>query len=686
MSESDSGPMPSTKRLHEDDQDLDPVASKRVRSDEVGNGAVANAEDDDDDDEDIGPMPAPEVQKKPKKRRVLPHESLYLSKLPDKPTYERSLMHRDVINFVVVTKTGFILTTSLDGHLKFWHKTAAGLDFVKHFRAHLGAIVAIDVTADGQFAVTGGVDAGVKVFDVAAFDMITMFKYASPVAESGIGTVGWAWGGGVGRGLVCVTDRTTPDISIYSHLDGQLLRKIRPPHTAPISVLRYNPMTDVVVSVDKEGGCEYWAVDTEALDRNPEDGDTPHATTGDANTQKGWLVPGRERGVHWDYKSDTDLWIFRKNKKPPASLTFSPDYTRFATISLQDRHVRVFHFATGKLYRDYDEGLAVVMEMQQKGGQGKLDDMEFGRRVAVERELESQKGGQSTTINAVFDGSSNFLIYPTILGIKVVNLVTNRVVRLLGKPETQRYLHLALYQGVPRKKRVVTIEMAASTNEGLREAEKEDPTIYCTGWKRNRFYCFSTREASESDTQTSRDIFNEKPSLAEQTVAKSHQTVQNAAKSVVIHTTYGDIHLHLLPQYAPKTVENFLGLAKKGYYDNLIFHRVIKGFMIQTGCPFGDGTGGDSLWGGNFEDEFAVTQGVKHDRPYTLSMANIGPNTNGSQFFITTVPAPWLDNKHTVFGRATGGMDVIQRIESVKVDKSDKPAEDVRILSVEIRG
>lgn len=93
--------------------------------------------------------------------------------------------------------------------------------------------------------------------------------------------------------------------------------------------------------------------------------------------------------------------------------------------------------------------------------------------------------------------------------------------------------------------------------------------------------------------------------------------------------------------------------------------------MLQTGDPLGDGTGGESLWGKNFEDEFVKE--LKHDRPYTLSMANAGKNTNGSQFFITTVPTPWLDGKHTVFGRVTAGLDVIHKIENTRVDKTDKP-------------
>ena len=144
----------------------------------------------------------------------------------------------------------------------------------------------------------------------------------------------------------------------------------------------------------------------------------------------------------------------------------------------------------------------------------------------------------------------------------------------------------------------------------------------------------------------------------------------------------GEIFLRLYPHECPKTVENFTTLSRNGYYDNLIFHRVIKSFMVQTGDPEGDGTGGVSMWGEEFEDEF--NRNLKHDRPFTLSMANAGPNSNGSQFFITTVPAAWLDNKHTVFGRVTKGMEVVQAIESVKTDPDDRPLIDVKMLTVKI--
>jgi cyclophilin family peptidyl-prolyl cis-trans isomerase len=148
----------------------------------------------------------------------------------------------------------------------------------------------------------------------------------------------------------------------------------------------------------------------------------------------------------------------------------------------------------------------------------------------------------------------------------------------------------------------------------------------------------------------------------------------------VIQTNHGPIELELFPDEAPKTVDNFVKLANDGFYDKVIFHRVIPDFMIQGGDPTGTGTGGP---GYSFEDEIndhKVERGA-------LAMANAGPNTNGSQFFIvTTESAPWLDGKHTVFGRVTEGMDVVDTISEVERDYRDKPHEDVVIESVSLSG
>lgn len=146
-----------------------------------------------------------------------------------------------------------------------------------------------------------------------------------------------------------------------------------------------------------------------------------------------------------------------------------------------------------------------------------------------------------------------------------------------------------------------------------------------------------------------------------------------------IQTSVGDIEITLFAKEAPKTVENFVTLAKKGFYDGIIFHRVIPDFMIQTGDPTGTGTGGP---GYQFEDEFAPN--LKHNKPGILSMANSGPNTNGSQFFITEAATPWLDNRHAIFGEVSNGIDVVHAIANAPRDGSDKPLEEIKMIKVTI--
>lgn len=152
---------------------------------------------------------------------------------------------------------------------------------------------------------------------------------------------------------------------------------------------------------------------------------------------------------------------------------------------------------------------------------------------------------------------------------------------------------------------------------------------------------------------------------------------------VALQTNQGIIEIKLMPQVAPRACENFTKLVEKGYYDGLIFHRVIKNFMIQGGDPIGTGTGGESIWGQPFEDE--LSPDVKFDKPGLLAMANAGPNTNGSQFFITTAKAPWLNMHHTIFGEVTLGYDVVQKIENTSTDSSDRPITEQKIIKAYLK-
>jgi peptidylprolyl isomerase len=140
---------------------------------------------------------------------------------------------------------------------------------------------------------------------------------------------------------------------------------------------------------------------------------------------------------------------------------------------------------------------------------------------------------------------------------------------------------------------------------------------------------------------------------------------------VVLQTNQGSIKLQLFSGVAPKACENFTTLVKRGYYDGTIFHRVIKNFMIQGGDPTGTGRGGQSIWGKPFKDEFSSN--LIFDKPFYLAMANRGRNTNGSQFFITTVPTPWLNGGYTIFGKVIDGFKAVKKIENTKVGRGNRP-------------
>jgi len=144
---------------------------------------------------------------------------------------------------------------------------------------------------------------------------------------------------------------------------------------------------------------------------------------------------------------------------------------------------------------------------------------------------------------------------------------------------------------------------------------------------------------------------------------------ETKATIVVLETNVGKIELKMYPKVAPLAVENFTTHVKNGYYNGLIFHRVIKGFMIQGGDPSGTGTGGESIWKKDFKDEFAPN--VVFDKPFLLAMANRGPVTNGSQFFITLAPTPWLNGKHTIFGEVVSGQKNVRKIENVSVSRGN---------------
>ncbi|OQO07358.1 hypothetical protein B0A48_07055 [Cryoendolithus antarcticus] len=640
MASEESTPAPQgTKRSHDEvDQGNADIAKKQDESDS-------------DSDDDLGPaLPSADAPKK-KKRRRLPYEKEYIAALPSAGRYCKSLMHKEQLAFCTFTPhTDFLITSSVDGFVKFWKKVYEGIEFVKEFKAHSGEITSVSVSADGRSYATAGADGTIKIFDVVNFDLLAMLEPGfMPKCAC----------------FVHGTGSSYPTLAVSNEQDGRIvmydgrgesqtpLHTITALHRKPVVLMSYNNAYDCVVSADEGGMVEYWR---------------PSGT---------YEKPDNV----FEMKSSTSLFEFKKAKSVPSSLTISPTGAHFATMSFPDRKVRVFDFATGKLHRVYDESIDIITSMQQAGtlSSTPLDAVDFGRRIAVEREVDNP--AIRSRANVIFDESGHFILYGSMLGTKVINTTSNRLVKLYGREESFRPLNIALYQGQPEKKSIITAQMAASDNPLLQAAESRDAMLTSTGVGKVRFYMFTNDgEASKSD----RDVHNEKPrtinSAADQAAAAVEQA-SRFASTATLHTSLGDITFRMFPQHAPKAVENFTTHARNNYYNSLLFHRVIRKFMIQTGDPLGDGTGGESIWGTEFEDE--CTPALSHDKAYTVSMANAGPKTNASQFFITTEKAPWLDNKHTIFGRVIKGMEVVHAIENVRVWK-EKPVEDVKIVSVSL--
>ncbi|KAG2009573.1 peptidyl-prolyl cis-trans isomerase, variant 2 [Coprinopsis cinerea AmutBmut pab1-1] len=443
------------------------VLGKRIRDEAAAQQDNGQDNANDSDSDDVGPMPLPAgaAGTAKKKRKVLPHEKLYLEHLPNTEQYYKSFMHRDVLNFVVMTKTEFLITTSVDGHLKLWKKQEEGIEFVKHYRAHLNPVVSVSASADGQLFATVSEDQTAKVFDVVNFDMINIIKLGyTPLACC------WVHKSGQAQGILAISEAGSGKIRLYDGRGNETpLETIDSVHRFPVHVMTYSDRYHTVISADEAGFVEYWQpIEPFVQPKN---------------------VPGL-----WQYKSETDLYEFKKSKSTPTCITLSPNSSSFVTFSLPDRQVRIFSFLSGKLTRKYDESLEAIQEMQQAGtAVYRVEDMEFGRRLAAERELELPGPDGKIPgrwINAVWDESGAFIIYPTLLGIKgmcvgvvccaiglddadffgvVVNTYTNRVARLLGKDEVVRFLNLTLYQGAPSKKSLTTVvrSFLSSSTSGI---------------------------------------------------------------------------------------------------------------------------------------------------------------------------------------------------------------------------
>ena len=397
----------------------------------------------------------------------------------------------------------------------------------------------------------------------------------------------------------------------------------------------------------------------------------------DSDTMK--FVSKKKNGVAFASKFETDLITFLKKKKGTPLAIGKDDQEKYFWVYTDSLEIWLFDIKTAKKVLIIESDYASLEINQPQSFD--LDKVDKERKVLIENEYVSKLSGGLKQRPAIdFDETSRFLVFPCILGVVFFDIQENEIKLITGKKERgERYLGLSVYQGDKKRNSSGTSGQGGVTSQTM----EYDPCVFTWSFKRSKFCIFSNREPINFNKNnyynSSRDVVEKKDN--QQSISKNIQLGrEELGNKVVLSTSLGDIYIRLFPEFAPKAVENFLRHSINGYYDNCIFHRVVQGY-VQTGDPLNDGSGGESIWGKDFEDEFSE---LKHDKPFTVSMANSGKNTNGSQFFITTMPSQWLDNKHTIFGRVYKGTDVVVEIESLKTDHLEKPYVDVRIMGIKI--
>lgn len=558
---------------------------------------------------------------------------LKLQELPSAGWYEKSFSHPDQVLHVLLTKTNFIITADSEGVLKFWRKQPKGIVFVKRYQAHLSSICGLSVSLDGFILCSTALDKSIKVFDVLAFDLIHSADLSFVPSTCHI----------INRTknhpqYVAIGDQSSGSIHVFKpkHLETSVYTiKV---HKHPVLLMRHLLALDAMISVDTKGMLELW---------NLEDGSLPSS-------------------LAFKMKSETDLFVFVKMKVKVFDLVVSSDEKTFFTLS-SDHRIRIFDTISCTIQSSIDVSPLCMGKVYQ------IEDTLMKRMLQKETALfqliEEDPLFLSIPRPTLSLSSSGAILAATVLGIHCFDVTSGESIALIGRNEDKRFMGVQLFQGD-------IVEDSARTAAYQKMDHPRDPTVFATAVKAAKLFLFSRREPKD---QSSRDIQNEP--IVPSSRHRKRKTVSESLEtdSVILFTSKGDIHLKLYPEHCPKTVENFVTLAKDGYYDHNLFHRVIKNFMIQSGDPSGEGTGGESIWGRPFEDE--IVDSLRHDCSGTLSMANSGTNSNGSQFFITTVPCPWLDGKHTVFGRVSKGLEVVHAIEAIEVDDFDKPIEEVRIIN-----
>ena len=320
-----------------------------------------------------------------------------------------------------------------------------------------------------------------------------------------------------------------------------------------------------------------------------------------------------------------------------------------------DHKVRVFCHATGQCLVTFAEGVQSYTAATDNLARFGVDAMSFRKRSATESAIEGVFTDHTAQrLQLQFDPTGNYLLIPTMMGLKVLNWKQRKLTGVAGTLDADalRFVGCCLAPGDA----VVDQQIALARGASSAARSDQDNTVVVSdtlligiAYNQRRLYVYSHVDPvleDGPDAMSRRDVWNEAPTLTDQRFSTNgagagQGDAHAQSTKAILRTTKGDIHVQLFGSQVPKTMENFVGHCQSGYYDNVLFHRVIAGFMLQTGDPLGDGTGGESIWGDDFQDE--IVPSLRHDRPFTVSMANRGPHTNGTwNEGRNNIPEEWL--------------------------------------------
>ena len=573
---------------------------------------------------------------------------IYLNYLPMTNNYSKSYLHKDIIDNIICTnKTNFIFTFSFDGVIKFWKKMVEGIEYIKKFKAHPNKITGISINCNGNLLCTCSYkDLCIKIFDITNFDLFDFIQLDFyPMLIEFITENSYL------IDLVALSEKDKGLIHIYDITHKKEISLLNLHNNSIITNIKFNSKYNICLSTSNLGLIEYWCkFETMKNEENIIKFDFP------------------KYYIKFKYKSETDLFkLYNKDKKNNIlSLVLSPKNNYFGLYT-KNKIIYIFDFLTARILYSIPD---------------KFELPDNKNDLTIEKDIDRYIDTLYQP-NIQFDESEKYIYFPTKGGIKLLQLLNNNKTNLLyiiGKKEKLRFINICLFQGESLKNKNSLIQTNINSNTSFHVEKIVDPLLFACAYRSNRFYIFTKKEP---DNKLKRDIINEDIDELKNKNSNKNKKQENneLSEKAIIETSKGEIFVNLFYKECPKTVKNFVTLAKRGYYDGLIFHRVIKNFMIQTGDPKGNGTGGESIYGSPFKDE--LNANLLHEE-YTLSMANAGPDTNGSQFFITTVPCHWLDGKHTVFGRVYEGKDVVKLIEEEECDRNNKPLNNVVMNTIKI--